>query len=64
MSGKRFAKGDLVRVVNPDTAFFGGTLTVVEVIGDEADKFDYWLRVGESFADIVPFMDEELERAV
>lgn len=62
MSGKRFAKGDLVTVVNPETSFYGETLTVVELIGDEADKFDYWARVGTGFGDIVPFMDEELER--
>lgn len=57
---RRFAKGDVVLVTNPETAYCGDTATVVEHIYD--DPYHYWVRVGDGFADLLPFKDEELER--
>lgn len=59
---RRFVKGDVVRIVHVETAPFGGdTGTVVEHIYN--DPYHYWVRVSDDFADIVPFRDDELEKA-
>lgn len=59
---RRFVKGDVVRVVNPESVFFCGQAgTVIEHIDN--DPYHYWVRVGEEFADVLPFKDEELEKA-
>jgi hypothetical protein len=59
---RRFVKGDVVRLVNPEyVVFCGETGTVVEHIYN--DPYHYWVRFAEGFADVLPFKDEELEIA-
>ena len=56
---RRFVKGDLVKMVGDAELY--GTGTVVERIYN--DPYHYWVRVGPEFADMVPFRDDELEKA-
>lgn len=59
----RFVKGDRVEVVNPLSVFHGLGITgtvIGPIDGGPTEPYDYWVRVGNEFADILPFKDEEL----